>query len=78
MNRTISADETIVSTIESESPPKKKTGEIQKETLRTKSLEPACAQDQYECAICLSWMKEPVLTKCGHKFCMNCLDEWRK
>lgn len=77
MNRTISAEETIVNR-EIDSPPKKKTGEIQKETLRnTKSLEP-CAQEQYECAICLSWLKDPVLTKCGHKFCMDCLDEWRK
>lgn len=76
MNRTISAEETIVSC--NDSPPKKKTGEIHKETLRTKSLEPSCAQEQYECAICLSWMKDPVLTLCGHRFCSTCLDEWRK
>lgn len=81
MNRTVSAEEsTITASAEIDSPPKKKAqGEIHKETtLRTKSLEPPNAQEQYECAICLSWMKDPVLTKCGHKFCMKCLDEWRK
>lgn len=83
MNRTVSAEESTVTTVnggEIDSPPKKKIqGEIHKEATRTKSLEPAGnAQEQYECAICLSWMKDPVLTKCGHKFCMKCLDEWRK
>lgn len=80
MNRTISAEETtIVNEVnEIDSPPKKKTSEIHKEALRTKSLEPANVQEQYECSICLSWMKDPVLTKCGHKFCLKCLDDWRK
>lgn len=70
MNRTVSAQESSISQ-ESDSPPKKK------EALRTKSLEPV-AQDNYECSICLSWLKDPVLTTCGHRFCKNCLDEWRK
>lgn len=84
MNRTISAEESTVAanaTNDIDSPPKKKTtGEIHKETLRTKSLEPATTnvQDQYECSICLSWMRDPVLTKCGHKFCYKCLEDWRK
>lgn len=61
----------------SESPPKKKTGDISKETLRTKSFEPI-PQENYECSICLSWLKDPVITKCGHRFCCNCLEEWRR
>ncbi|KAG5670164.1 hypothetical protein PVAND_000445 [Polypedilum vanderplanki] len=60
----------------SDSPPKKKTGEILKETLRTKSLEPV-PQENYECPICLNLLKDPVLTKCGHRYCKNCLEEWR-
>lgn len=78
MNRTISADESTVIQAESsnESPPKKKTGEIQNETIRTKSLEEA-TQENYMCSICLSWLEDPVLTKCGHRFCSSCLNEWR-
>lgn len=76
MNRTVSAEETTVSRGD-DSPPKKKTGEIHKETLKTKSLEPV-SQDNYECSICLSWLRDPVLTKCGHRFCGACLEEWRK
>ncbi|CRK88512.1 CLUMA_CG002311, isoform A [Clunio marinus] len=76
MNRTVSAEESTISQ-DSDSPPKKKTGEIKKEALRpVKSLEPV-AQDNYECSICLSWLKEPVVTKCGHRFCKICLEEWR-
>lgn len=79
MNRTVSAEESTISQ-DSDSPPKKKTGEIKKEAVgRTKS-DPA--QDNYECnyecSICLSWLKDPVLTKCGHRFCKACLEEWRK
>lgn len=76
MNRTVSAEESTLSQ-DSDSPPKKRTGEIKKEALRTKSLEPV-AQDNYECSICLSWLKDPVLTSCGHRFCKSCLEEWRK
>lgn len=77
MNRAVSAEESTIS-LEGDSPPKKKTGEIKKEVAaRTKSLEPA-AQDNYECSICLSWLKDPVLTTCGHRFCKSCLEEWRK
>ncbi|TMW53021.1 hypothetical protein DOY81_001884 [Sarcophaga bullata] len=31
---------------------------------------------RYECAICMNWLKEPVLTACGHRFCNSCLDAW--
>jgi hypothetical protein len=75
----MSAEESTVTQEQSEnsrdSPPKKKTDH--KEALRTKSLEPA-TQESYTCSICLSWLKDPVLTKCGHRFCMLCLEEWRK
>lgn len=74
MNRTVSAEE---STVQTDSPPKKKIGEIQKETLRTKSLEPV-TQENYECPICLNLLKDPVLTKCGHRYCKSCLDQWRE
>lgn len=30
----------------------------------------------HECAICVSWLKDPVLTSCGHRFCNSCLDGW--
>ena len=76
MNRGMSAEESTVIESNSDSPPKKKTGEIQKEALRTKSLE-VTSQDNYMCSICLSWLEEPVITKCGHRFCCRCLNEWR-
>lgn len=31
---------------------------------------------RYECAICMNWLDEPVLTSCGHRFCKTCLDVW--
>lgn len=71
MNRAISAEESCSQ--ESDSPPKKKTGEIKKSL----SLEPV-VQENYECSICLSWLKDPVLTTCGHRFCKSCLNEWRQ
>lgn len=74
MSRAISAEESTIAK-ESQSPPKKKTGEI-KETLRTKSVN--AQEEHYECPICLSWLKDPVLTRCGHHFCKICLEEWRK
>lgn len=78
MNRTVSAEESTV-TRESDSPPKKKnSGELRTKSLNNDQPSPTSAQEAYECAICLSWMKDPVLTKCGHKFCGTCLEEWRK
>lgn len=77
MNRTMSAEESTINS--SDSPPKKKQTGEKEPTVRTKSLEPVQSQaEQYECSICLSWLKEPVLTKCGHRFCSSCLTEWRK
>ncbi|XP_030378054.1 TNF receptor-associated factor 6 [Scaptodrosophila lebanonensis] len=31
---------------------------------------------RYECAICIHWLNEPVLTSCGHRFCKSCLSDW--
>lgn len=30
----------------------------------------------FSCAICLDTASEPVVTRCGHLFCWNCLDHW--
>jgi len=34
--------------------------------------------DEYICTICHLTMKKPVQTKCGHRFCKACLDEYNK
>lgn len=31
---------------------------------------------RYECPICLSCLKDPVLTSCGHRFCATCINMW--
>lgn len=31
---------------------------------------------QFECPICLSCLKDPMLTSCGHRFCTKCLSIW--
>lgn len=78
MNRTMSADEsTVIKAAESSNNlTTKKSKELQNEPQRTKSLEEA-TQENYMCSICLSWLEDPVLTKCGHRFCSSCLNEWR-
>ena len=32
-------------------------------------------EHELQCAICHLPLKEPTLTKCGHRFCKQCLDE---
>ena len=32
-------------------------------------------EDDLQCAICQLPLKDPMLTKCGHRFCRQCLDE---
>ncbi|KFB38233.1 hypothetical protein ZHAS_00005555 [Anopheles sinensis] len=31
---------------------------------------------RYECPICYCWLNEPILTKCGHRFCRKCITDW--
>ena len=32
-------------------------------------------EDDFQCLICYLPLKEPVLTRCGHRFCKECLGE---
>ena len=32
-------------------------------------------EDDFNCLICQLPLKEPVLTRCRHRFCKECLDE---
>ena len=32
-------------------------------------------EEDFQCLICLLPLKEPVLTRCGHRYCKECLDE---
>ena len=31
-------------------------------------------EDELQCAICRLPLKDPILTKCGHRFCRDCID----
>ena len=31
---------------------------------------------RYECCICMLVMRDPYQTKCGHRFCNNCIRQW--
>ena len=31
-------------------------------------------KDELQCAICRLPLKDPIFTKCGHRFCRDCLD----
>ncbi|XP_046623338.1 TNF receptor-associated factor 6 isoform X1 [Neodiprion virginianus] len=33
-------------------------------------------ESRFECPICLTWLRDPVLTSCGHKFCAQCINMW--
>lgn len=33
---------------------------------------------RFECSICLNCLKDPTLTRCGHRFCYECIHEWLK
>ncbi|XP_025988317.2 TNF receptor-associated factor 6-A isoform X1 [Solenopsis invicta] len=35
-------------------------------------------EPRFECPICLTWLRNPVLTSCGHKFCSQCIHTWLK
>lgn len=32
--------------------------------------------DKYDCPICLFVLREPLQTKCGHRFCKRCIEKW--
>ena len=32
-------------------------------------------EEDYQCPICQLTLREPILTKCGHRFCKECLEE---
>jgi len=34
------------------------------------------SQGNFECNICLEAASEPVVTRCGHLYCWNCLVKW--
>ena len=34
--------------------------------------------EDLNCIICLLPSKEPVLTRCGHRFCRQCLEEYMR
>ena len=34
--------------------------------------------EDLQCIICFLPLKEPVLTKCGHRFCSQCLEEYMR
>ncbi|KAL3265884.1 hypothetical protein HHI36_010074 [Cryptolaemus montrouzieri] len=31
---------------------------------------------RFECPICLAWLRDPLLTSCGHRFCRKCIESW--
>ncbi|XP_046394919.1 TNF receptor-associated factor 6-like isoform X2 [Ischnura elegans] len=31
---------------------------------------------RYECPICLNYLEDAVLTSCGHRFCLRCINLW--
>ncbi|CAH2243579.1 TNF receptor-associated factor 6-like [Pararge aegeria] len=33
-------------------------------------------ESRYECPVCLNWLRDPVITTCGHKFCKGCITSW--
>lgn len=32
--------------------------------------------DKYDCPICLYVLRDPMQTKCGHRFCKKCIEKW--
>lgn len=36
----------------------------------------AVPEARFECPICLTWLRDPVVTSCGHRFCRSCIQSW--
>ncbi|XP_033217069.1 TNF receptor-associated factor 6-like [Belonocnema kinseyi] len=59
-------------------------GENEKESSKVAEESSLCAGEgrssdldsRFECPICINWLKDPVLTSCGHKFCSECINTW--
>lgn len=45
-------------------------------TLAEESSISDAPEARFECPICLAWLRDPVLTQCGHRFCRNCIHSW--
>ncbi|XP_059060070.1 TNF receptor-associated factor 6 [Achroia grisella] len=35
-------------------------------------------KSEHECPICCHWLRDPVQTSCGHRFCIDCIVPWIK
>lgn len=54
-----------------------KTNKNEMSVAEESSINDALAPEaRFECPICLAWLRDPVLTSCGHRFCRNCIYSW--
>lgn len=55
---------------------KRKASSAKVEVLKEKEKEKSEGAPDFECNICLELAIEPVVTCCGHLFCLSCLYQW--